>query len=146
RRKRPAQPTLPLEAPAPTPAETIAALAKQLAHAIAALPLAERVEALNAARAALHDVSPFASEPVDLVLWVPAEQVGGNDYNPNTVAPPEMRLLQHSIEADGYTQPIVVHHADDHEEVVDGFHRHRVGKEVSAVRERVHGFLPVTRI
>jgi ParB-like chromosome segregation protein Spo0J len=118
--------------------------------ALLALPLSEKVEALNAVRAALHEASPFAGEPVDLVQWVPGEVVGGNDYNPNKVAPPEMRLLELSIQADGYTQPIVVHAVAREdgvtEEVVDGFHRHRVGKESISVRQRVMGYLPVTRI
>jgi ParB-like chromosome segregation protein Spo0J len=77
---------------------------------------------------------------------VPAESVHANDYNPNRVAPPEMRLLAHSILADGYTQPIVSHPEEGADVVVDGFHRHRVGKEVPEVRERVHGYLPVARI
>lgn len=127
-------------------------LAERLADAIAALPLADRVGALNRARAALHKVSPFRGEPVDLVLWVPAEQIASNDYNPNKVAPPEMRLLQHSIEADGYTQPIVAHRTaasndlPEEFEVVDGFHRNRVGKEVPGVRARLAGHLPITLI
>lgn len=69
--------------------------------------------------------------PVSNVRWVPTEQVHANDYNPNTVAPPEMRLLRISIEEDGFTQPIVVWRvADDEYEVVDGFHRHLVGREL----------------
>lgn len=124
----------------------IDAMVSQLAAAIGALPLAEQVEALNRARVALHDASPFRDEPVDLVLWVKNEGVRANDYNPNAVAPPEMRLLQHSIEADGYTQPIVTSVVDDSDEVIDGFHRNRCGKEVPAIRERVHGYLPITRI
>ena len=123
-------------------AETVVALAARLAKKIAALPLAERVEALNGSRTALHAVSPFASEPVDLVLWVAAEEVTANDYNPNGVAPPEMRLLKLSILADGYTQPIVT----AHRETVDGFHRGRVGKESPEVRKRVHGYLPIVAI
>lgn len=68
--------------------------------------------------------------PVSQVLWVPAELVQANDYNPNSVAPPEMRLLELSIENDGYTQPIVTWLRDDGVyEVVDGFHRRRVGVE-----------------
>jgi ParB-like chromosome segregation protein Spo0J len=68
--------------------------------------------------------------PVSKVLWVAADLVQANDYNPNSVAPPEMRLLELSIEQDGYTQPIVTWLRDDGVyEVVDGFHRHRVGKE-----------------
>lgn len=68
--------------------------------------------------------------PVSNVQWVPAEKVFANDYNPNTVAPPEMKLLQISIESDGFTQPIVVWEHDDGYEVVDGFHRHLVGKKM----------------
>lgn len=129
---------------------TIDEMAESLAAAIRDMPLDERVEALNRARSALHAVSPFAAEPVDCVLWVRADGVRGNTYNPNTVAPPEMRLLALSIEADGYTQPIVTYPVEedgDHVDVVvDGFHRHRVGKEVQAVAVRVHGYLPVARI
>jgi ParB-like chromosome segregation protein Spo0J len=68
--------------------------------------------------------------PVSNVQWVPSEKVFANDYNPNTVAPPEMKLLQISIESDGFTQPIVVWEHDDGYEVVDGFHRHLVGKKM----------------
>jgi ParB-like chromosome segregation protein Spo0J len=120
--------------------------AQGLAAAIALLPLAERVTALNEARAALHEVSPFRAEPVDLVEWVSGEAVTSNDYNPNSVAPAEMKLLEHSIVCDGYTQPIVSLAEGDGFEVVDGFHRNRVGKESPAVRERVHGYLPIVRI
>lgn len=110
---------------------------------IAAMPVPERVAAINAARLALHALSPFAAEPVDCVLWIAAHEVEANDYNPNTVAPPEMRLLRRSIEADGYTQPIVVWRDGDRYEVIDGFHRHRVGRE-QPIRDRVLGYLPVT--
>jgi ParB-like chromosome segregation protein Spo0J len=108
--------------------------------------LSEQVALINALRVALHEASPFAGEPVDLVQWVPAESVHGNAYNPNSVAPPEMELLRLSITADGYTQPIVSMSTDDGIEVVDGFHRHRVGKECADVRQRVQGYLPVVEI
>src|SRR5690606_1244663 len=66
---------------------------------------------------------------------------------PNVVAPPEMKLLEHSITMDGYTQPIVTFPREDgSREVVDGFHRNRVGKEAKAVRKRLRGYLPVTTI
>ena len=68
--------------------------------------------------------------PVSAVRWVPADKVRANDYNPNTVAKPEMDLLRRSIEADGYTQPIVVWEVEGGYEVIDGFHRHLVGKEM----------------
>lgn len=121
-------------------------LLTQLCTEIAALPEGEKIAALNEARKALHEISPFSGEPVDCVLWVPADQVEANDYNPNTVAPPEMRLLELSIGEDGYTQPIVAWGKNDYYEVVDGFHRNRVGKECKTVRERVHGYLPITLI
>lgn len=125
----------------------IRAQAESLASSIAALPLAERVAALNLVRTILHEqASPFRGEPVDLVLWRLAEAVVANDYNPNHVAPPELRLLERSILADGYTQPIVAMDAGDAVEVVDGYHRSRVGKEKRVVRERVHGYLPLTLI
>jgi hypothetical protein len=71
------------------------------------LPLDDKVAMLNQIRTRLHEVSPFKNEPVDLVVWVESDRVSKNDYNPNTVAPPEMRLLERSISEDGYTQPIV---------------------------------------
>lgn len=73
----------------------------------------------------------YLNHPVSRVQWAPVELVQANDYNPNSVAKPEMDLLRRSIEADGYTQPIVTWLRDDGiYEVVDGFHRHLVGKEM----------------
>lgn len=113
---------------------------------LAELPLPERVEAINRVKLTLHAVSPFAGEPVDCVQWIRADDVRANDYNPNTVAPPEMELLRTSIRADGYTQPVVTYLEGTSREVVDGFHRKRVGTECSDVRERIHGYLPVVTI
>lgn len=109
-------------------------------------PLESKVEIVNALRLALHEISPFKDEPVDCVLWVKSDAVEANDYNPNSVAPPEMRLLERSIEADGYTQPIVAWPKDGMYEVIDGFHRNRVGKESAIVRKRTLGYLPITAI
>lgn len=111
-----------------------------------ALPLADKVDAINELRAAIHHVSPFKSEPVDFVRWVKRDDVKANDYNPNAVAPKEMELLRVSIMADGYTQPIVTNNEDGVLETVDGFHRGRVGKECDDVAERVHGYLPTVQI
>lgn len=121
-------------------------LLTQLTGMISALPERDKIDALNKARSCLHEISPFAAEPVDCVLWIPGEQVEANDYNPNSVAPPEMKLLEISITEDGYTQPIVAWGKNDYYEVVDGFHRNRVGKESKIVRERVRGYLPITLI
>lgn len=111
---------------------------------IAQLPLEEKADILNELKLELHRISPFKSEPVDCVLWVKNDEVYANDYNPNSVAPPEMKLLEHSIMEDGYTQPIVSWKNGATYEVVDGFHRNRVGKESVKVRRRVHDRLPVT--
>lgn len=110
---------------------------------LAELPQDELVSEMNALRELIHQISPFRTEPVDFVRWVLADVVHANDYNPNSVAPPEMELLRLSIAADGYTQPIV---ATSDFEVVDGFHRHRVGKEMPDIQARVHGYLPVVEI
>lgn len=109
---------------------------------------AGRIELINQLREVLHEVSPFAGEPVDFVRWVPADTVHANSYNPNSVAPPEMELLRLSIMADGYTQPIVSNLDADgkNRTVIDGFHRSRVGKELKDVRSRVMGYLPVVQI
>lgn len=120
--------------------------AERLCRRVYDLPIDERVEVLNKIRQMLHEVSPFAQEPVDCVQWVKADTVQANDYNPNSVAPPEMKLLERSIQADGYTQPIVTWEQEAHREVVDGFHRNRVGKESKSVRSRVYGYLPVVSI
>lgn len=103
-----------------------------------------QVEVINALRMELHACSPFAQEPVDCVQWIKADQVIANDYNPNSVAPPEMKLLEISISEDGYTQPIVSWMNGDRYEVVDGFHRNRVGRESKLVRQRIHGYLPLS--
>ena len=110
------------------------------------LDISEKVNVLNDIRELLHKISPFNTEPVDFVRWVKNPLVHANDYNPNSVAPPEMKLLEHSIMQDGYTQPIVSWSNENQYEVVDGFHRHRVGKESDLVRERIHGYLPVVQI
>ena len=122
-------------------------LKAQIASAInEADTLDAQVNLINDMREWIHELSPFKNEPVDMVYWVPNGVVRANDYNPNSVAPPEMELLERSIDADGYTQPIVSYPHDDVIEVVDGFHRHRVGKESEIVQKRVQGFLPVVKI
>lgn len=83
--------------------------------------------------------------PVYDVKRVPIEQVTANDYNPNSVAPPEMELLETSIWEDGYTQPVVVVYDDENDKyvVIDGFHRYCVLRDSRRVNEREQGMLPV---
>jgi ParB-like chromosome segregation protein Spo0J len=124
----------------------IDAIKALVSHALENMELDDKVNAINAIREEIHKHSPFAGEPVDFVRWVRNDVVQANDYNPNSVAPPEMELLRTSIMADGYTQPIVTFAEDEKVTVVDGFHRNRVGKECADVCERVHGYLPTVRI
>jgi ParB-like chromosome segregation protein Spo0J len=121
--------------------------ARALFAQIEQLSVDERIAALNELRLELHKYSPFCDEPVDCVLWIPAEEIGANDYNPNSVAPPEMKLLDISVSEDGYTMPVVTWLDEDgRREVVDGFHRRRVGLESKVVRKRTQGYLPVTTV
>lgn len=86
--------------------------------------------------------------PVYNVIGVPLSRVHSNSYNPNSVAPPEMELLETSIWEDGYTQPIVCYYDKDEDMyiVVDGFHRWRVCKESKRINERERGIIPIVVI
>lgn len=106
------------------------------------LPIEDKVKEINELKKGIKKISPFVKEPVDCVIWVKSDEVVANEYNPNHVAPPEMELLHTSIKEDGYTQPIVVYQHDGKYEVVDGFHRNRVGKEYKDINERIKGYLP----
>lgn len=104
------------------------------------------ISSINDIKEYLHEISPFKNEPVDFVKWVKSDEVVANDYNPNKVAPPEMELLEISIHNDGYTQPIVTFPTKEKIEVIDGFHRSRVGKESKLIKQRVLGYLPIVSI
>lgn len=120
---------------------------KEISKLLESLELNEKIEVINELREHIHNHSPFKNEPVDFVKWVVSENIVANDYNPNKVAPPEMELLEISIMNDGYTQPIVTWKSDkDIAEVIDGFHRHRVGKESKIIKERIKGYLPTVII
>ena len=86
--------------------------------------------------------------PVYDIRAVPLEKIHPNDYNPNAVAPPEMKLLYNSIKEDGYTMPIVCYYDEPHDQyiIVDGFHRNRIMKEHPDIYEREQGLLPVSVI
>lgn len=103
---------------------------------------------LDLVREALHAVSPLGHQPIDLVRWVPVEQVEPNDYNPNSVAGKEMSLLYTSIKQDGYTQPVVTIFDETKGKyiIVDGFHRYFICKNQKDIRERNQGLLPIVVI
>ena len=119
---------------------------KEIIKNIEKCTISEKIELINQIKIELHNISPFKNEPVDCVLWIKNDSVVANDYNPNSVAPPEMELLRLSINNDGFTQPIVSMAVNGHVEVVDGFHRNRVGTECEDIKKRVHGYLPVVKI
>lgn len=86
------------------------------------------------------------SSPVYNILRVPIDKIKANTYNPNSVAPPEMKLLYTSIKEDGYTMPIVCYHSkdDDTYEIVDGYHRYTTMLLHKDIYERENGTLPVS--
>jgi len=109
----------------------------------------DRIEFVNMLRTWIHhEISPFKNEPVDLVLWLPSGDVEPNDYNPNSVARTEMKLLHTSIDHDGYTQPVVSVRDTEREKsvIVDGFHRYFVGTNFVDIAIKVQGHLPVVHI
>lgn len=86
--------------------------------------------------------------PVYNVIPVPLEKIQANSYNPNSVAPPEMKLLYQSIKEDGYTMPVVCYYLSDVDmfEIVDGFHRYTIMKKHKDIYDRENGCLPVVVI
>lgn len=127
--------------------ESLKSLTEALIEEISIMDTDTKVDALNYIRGELHKESPFKGEPCDCVLWIKQENIQANEYNPNHVATPEMKLLYQSIKSDGYTMPIVTYDLKDgNREIVDGFHRNRVGREHKDIQNRVHGYLPVSTI
>lgn len=89
-----------------------------------------------------------SQSPVYHIISVPIEKIAPNDYNPNAVAPPELKLLYDSIKQDGYTMPIVCYHNKENDTyiIVDGFHRYRIMLDHPDIYEREGGKLPVSVI
>lgn len=109
-----------------------------------AMPFDKKIEALNAARKVLSSKSPFKNHPVDCVQWVKTDSVDANDYNPNHVATPEMKLLELSIREDGYTMPAVTMAKVGGFELVDGAHRTKIAQ--GPLKKELHGYIPVSVI
>jgi ParB-like chromosome segregation protein Spo0J len=95
-----------------------------------------------------QELSVVNSQPIDNVLWVPIDKVQPNDYNPNSVAKIEMRLLYTSILHDGYTQPTVTIYDKEKDKyvIVDGFHRYFTCKNNKDIFDRNNGMLPIVVI
>lgn len=105
----------------------------------------EKVSIFNEITQKLYDWLDIP-HPVLNVQLVPVDEVKGNDYNPNKVAPPEMQLLKLSIRKDGLTMPVVIANDKKGHVVVDGFHRTTVAAHTKDVRESLHGYLPVSKL
>lgn len=119
---------------------------KEIKEFLSSLGTDDLIDGINHVKIELNKISPLKNNPVDCVLWVKSSFVKSNDYNPNSVAPPEMQLLEVSIAEDGYTQPIVAWENNGEYEIVDGFHRNRVGKEAKDINDSIYNRLPVSII
>lgn len=127
--------------------ESLYKAVRYIVKEISEMNLEEQVQTLNEMRKELATISPFKEEPCDCIQWIKQEDIQANEYNPNHVASPEMALLYESIKLDGYTMPIVTYDlGNGRREIVDGFHRNRIGREHSDIKKRIHGYLPVSTI
>lgn len=113
------------------------------------MPFDEKVKVFNEITQELYDWLG-CQHPALNVQLVRADQIAGNDYNPNKVAPPEMKLLKLSIRKDGVTMPVVVCDTPENRKkpytVVDGFHRTTVIQQDKEINASLHGYAPVSRL
>lgn len=112
------------------------------------LDIHEKVKIYNEINQQLYDWLGL-EHPVLNIQLIKAEKLQGNDYNPNKVAPPEMKLLKLSIKKDGVTMPVVVANQDKKKQpfvVVDGFHRTTVIKSDKSINESLAGYVPTSRL
>lgn len=129
------------------PVTFLSALQAVLDHGLRDLTPPQQVELLNQAQRLLAQANPI-KHPVANVQWHPIGSIQANDYNPNSVAQNEMRLLHTSISHDGYTQPIVTIYDDaaNRHVIVDGFHRYATARENQDIRDSTLGHLPIVAL
>ena len=80
-----------------------------------------------------------SNDPINKITWLNASELDGNDYNPNVVFTPELKLLERSLIKTGWVQPVLV--SRDYI-IIDGFHRWRLSQDSAAMKERYKGMLP----
>jgi len=121
---------------------------KKILKSIEHFDIEDKLEILNLFQEEINKISPQKQHPINCIKWIKSEKIIANDYNPNKVAPPEMKLLYLSIKEDGYTQPIVCYYDKELDKyiIVDGFHRNRVGKEYSDINKSINDYLPIVLI
>ena len=107
-----------------------------------------KIDFIEKLKKLIDEISPLNHQPVNRVRWVDISQVQANDYNPNSVAKTEMKLLYTSILHDGYTQPIVTVYDKDKKKyvIVDGFHRYFTSRSYSDILDKNMGYVPVVVI
>ena len=120
-------------------------ITQELVNARDSLTLRERVDAYNHLTAALKDFVGI-DHPVLAPQLVLVDAVRSNDYNPNVVAPPEMKLLELSMTKDGMTMPVVAAQEGSEYEIVDGFHRTALARTSPVLRESLQGYLPIVKL
>lgn len=106
------------------------------------------IDFMNKVMDAYASLHPFKHNPVTKVRYIPLSKIEANNYNPNSVASPEMKLLHTSIEHDGYTQPTVAFYDHDRDKytIVDGFHRYAVCMTYKDINSLNRGYLPIVVI
>lgn len=116
---------------------------------LATLSSADKISAINRLKYFLHTESPFHQEPVDCVIWIKRDSLETNNYNPNVMSSKEKKLLEVSLERDGFTQPIVVLPAGAHSDdkikwqIIDGYHRY-ISSGHTKLNERLNGYIPIS--
>ncbi|MFV0487864.1 MAG: IbrB-like domain-containing protein [Vibrio fluvialis] len=125
------------------------ALLQHLASTLNALDienmvLSERIALFNQLSEFAAQVVPFKHPALDVRL-VKSQLVVDNDYNPNKVAPPEFKLLRHSILKDGLTMPVVTGRQKGNDDlvIIDGYHRSQLMKYDSEIQSSLQGYMPV---
>lgn len=118
---------------------------KTIAQEASNLPLDEKINFLNEARRMLHEISPFAFEPIDFVFWEKIENIEANSWNPNRMGNNEKQMLVGSMRKYGMSQAIVTVQTNPRR-VIDGWHRNDTGSNDPVMKERMYGYNPIVFI
>lgn len=79
------------------------------------------------------------ADPIDMIVWKAATDLRANDWNPNRVFTPELRLLKRNLLTIGWVQPILVTPTGL---IIDGFHRVSLSLQDADVIARWDGMVP----
>lgn len=126
---------------------TLSSLLVELEKLFSQMEQQEIICSINQINRLLSSFSPFKSEPINCIQWVSINDVSANDYNPNQVAPPEIRLLYTSLITTGFTQPLVAWQDNNgHYTLIDGFHRFSLAKKRKLLFRRLYGYVPIVAV